>query len=62
MEVEESEDGWALTGAVDWRLSTQTELIFEALHIDSDRGVRTRVGLAPSQEQNVVQVALRLTL
>jgi len=62
MEVEESADGWALTGAVDWRLSTQAELIFEALHIDSDRGVRTRVGLAPSQEQNVVQVALRLTL
>ena len=50
------------TGAVDWRLSAQAELIFEALHIDSERGTRARFGLDPRQDQNVVQAAFRLTL
>lgn len=59
---EESEEGWALTGALDWRLSDQAELIVEALHIDSERGARRRGGAAPSQAQDVAQVALRLTL
>jgi hypothetical protein len=62
MEAAESEEGWALTGAVDWRLSSQAELIVEALHIDSDRGTRARAGVDPQQDQNVVQAALRLTL
>jgi hypothetical protein len=62
MEAAESEEGWALTGAVDWRLSSQAELIVEALHIDSERGTRARAGLAPEQAQNVVQASLRVTL
>jgi hypothetical protein len=62
MEIAESEDGWAVTGAVDWRLSAQAELIFEALHIDSERGTRARAGLDPRQDQNIVQTAFRLTL
>ena len=62
MERAESESGWALAGAVDWRLSSQAELIVEGLHIDSERGARARVVLAPDQTQNVIQTALRVTL
>ena len=59
---EESEEGWALTGAVDLRLTDQAEAILEVLHIDSDRGARLRTGFAPRQEQTLVQAALRLSL
>jgi hypothetical protein len=60
--ADDSEDGWSLTGAVDWRLSDQAELIVEGLHVESERGARARLGLAPDQNQNVVQASMRLTL
>ncbi|HYE27337.1 MAG TPA: hypothetical protein VEA61_03770 [Allosphingosinicella sp.] len=62
MEREESEEGWALTGAGRLRLSDEAALLVEALHIDSRRGTRLRAGAAPRQSQSVVQLALRLTL
>jgi hypothetical protein len=60
--ADDSEDGWSLTGAVDWRMTDQAELIVEGLHIESDRDARSRVGIAPRQDQNVVQASMRLSL
>ena len=62
MGPEESERGWALAGALSWRLSDQADLLFEGLRIDSERGARARLGTAPEQVQNVVQAGLRLSL
>lgn len=62
MDPGEGEEGWALTGAVDWHVSDQVELLVEALHIDSDRRVRARLGASPSQEEDIIQAAFRLTL
>jgi hypothetical protein len=59
---EESEEGWALTGAGRLRLSDEAALLVEGLHVDSRRGTRLRGGIARAQNQNVVQLALRLTL
>lgn len=61
MEPSESEDGWAATGAVSWAISPHVQLLGEVLRVDSDRGTRSRVGLAPEQRQTLVQTALRLT-
>jgi hypothetical protein len=60
--AEDDEEGWALTGALDWRLSDQADLILEYLHLDSQRAARARIGLDPDQAQNVVQAAMRLRL
>jgi hypothetical protein len=60
--AEDGEEGWSLTAALDWRLSGQAELILEGLHVESDRGARARLGLAPDQRQEVVQASMRLTL
>ncbi|HEX6375920.1 MAG TPA: hypothetical protein VFZ91_09370 [Allosphingosinicella sp.] len=62
MGAEENESGWALTGAGRLRLSDEMALLVEGLHIDSRRGTRSRTGLGAKQDQNVVQLALRLTL
>lgn len=62
MSREESEQGWAMTAALDWRLWAQGELIVEALHVESERGARARAGAAAAQAQQVIQAALRLTL
>jgi hypothetical protein len=62
MAREESEDGWALTGAGRLRLSDEAALLVEGLHVDSRRGTRVRAGVAPRQDQTVIQLALRLTL
>jgi hypothetical protein len=62
MSREESESGWALTGAGRLHLSDEAALLVEGLHIDSRRAARGRAGLGANQEQNVVQLALRLTL
>jgi hypothetical protein len=59
---DDSEEGWAAAVALDWRLAPQAELILEGLHVESDRGARGRLGLAPDQDQNVVQAAMRITL
>jgi hypothetical protein len=60
--AEDGEHGWSLTGAVDWRLTGQAQIIVEGLHVESERGARARLGLAPRQDQNVVQASMRITL
>ncbi len=62
MSAGESEQGWALTAAAAWALSPDATLLAEALHVASDRPVRSRQGLHPRQAQTVVQLALRLIL
>jgi hypothetical protein len=62
MERGESEHGWAVTGAGRLRLSDEAALLAEWLHVDSRRGTRLRAGEAAKQSQDVVQLALRLTL
>ncbi len=59
---EDSEEGWSLTAAFAWRLSDQAQLILEGLHVDSTRGARSRLGVAPEQNQEIVQAAMRVTL
>jgi hypothetical protein len=55
------ENGWALTGA--WRatLSAHAELVFEALHVASDRPTRLLAGLSPMQDQTTLQASARFT-
>ncbi|MGQ0558050.1 MAG: hypothetical protein ACT4OE_00430 [Sphingosinicella sp.] len=62
MDPAESEQGWALAAAAEIPLTPQLSLLVEGLHIDSERGSRARIGLAPEQSQTVVQAALRLVL
>ena len=57
---ESGEDGWAVTGAGRHNLGEHVSLLAELLHVESRRGERERVGLAPRQEQTVAQFALRV--
>ena len=59
---DDSEEGWSLTGALNWRLTDQAELILEGLHVEGERGARARLGIAPDQNQEIVQAAMRITL
>ncbi|MDB5697320.1 MAG: hypothetical protein JWN69_124 [Alphaproteobacteria bacterium] len=61
MEREESEKGWAATGAISWSLSSYVNILGEVLHVRSDRDARVRIGAAPHQQQTTVQAALRLS-
>jgi hypothetical protein len=61
MAPQESEEGWAATAAVSWKLSDNIKLLGEALHINSERGTRLRIGVEPRQKQTIVQAALRLS-
>ena len=58
----ESEEGWALTAAAAWEISPEATLLVEALHIDSERGVRSRLGIDSGQKQNLVQASVRIRL
>jgi hypothetical protein len=58
----EGEKGWALAAAAAWSLSPEATLLAEALHVASDRPVRSRQGIDARQAQTLVQVALRLIL
>jgi hypothetical protein len=60
--ADDSEDGWALTGAAAWHLAGQAQLIFEWLHTESTRDARLRLGLPPHQDQDVIQAAMRISL
>jgi hypothetical protein len=60
--AEDGEDGWSLTGAADWHLTDQAQLILEWLHVESDRAARLRVGVPARQDQDVVQASMRLSL
>ena len=56
-----SEDGWAATLA--WRrtLNPTTEVLLEALRIDSERPGRALAGVAPHQVQHLVQASARFS-
>ena len=56
-----SEHGWALTGA--WRhpLAPHADLVLEALHVTSHRPARVLAHEDPVQDQTVLQSALRLS-
>jgi hypothetical protein len=57
--AEENEDGWAATAAVRWPLWDKFTLFVEALHMQSERGARARVGIPAKETQTVAQAALR---
>ena len=58
--AEENEDGWAATVAGRWPVWRLVTLWLEALHVESERGARARLGLPAKENQNVLQAALRL--
>jgi hypothetical protein len=62
MGPEDNEQGWSLTGALDWHLTDQAELILEGFYVESERGARARLGAEPRAKQAIVQAAVRLTL
>jgi hypothetical protein len=55
------ETGWAATAAWRHRLAPHADLIFEAMRLNSDRPSRAYGHVAPSQNQTVLQSALRLS-
>lgn len=54
------EDGWAGTLAARRPIGDHAVVLVEALHVDSDRKDRVRIGEAANQSQTLVQIALRL--
>ena len=60
--ADDDENGWSLTGAADWHVTRQAQLILEWLHVESDRPARLRLGEPAQQGQNIVQAAMRLSL
>lgn len=56
----EGEDGWATTLAARRPIGDHLALLAEWLHLGSTRDARTRGGLPPEQDQDVVQLALRV--
>ena len=57
-----NESGWAITADYRKRLSSHANLLFEVLHVSSDRPARTDIlGEAARQDQTVLQAALRLS-
>jgi hypothetical protein len=59
---DDDENGWSLTGAADWHLTSQAQLILEWHHVESDRLARLRLGTSAQQGQNIIQAAMRLSL
>jgi hypothetical protein len=55
------EGGWAVTGAFRQRLAPFADLIYEAMHVTSDRPGRRYAGERPHEAQTVLQAALRLS-
>lgn len=55
------ETGWALTAAWRQRLASHADLLMELQHVASKRPSRALAGVAPDQEQTVLQTALRLS-
>ena len=59
----ESEDGWAVTLAGRLAISPQATFFLEAMHIQSDRGVRvTNFGIPAEENQTVLQASIRMRL
>lgn len=57
--ADENEDGWVATAAVRWPVWQMVTLFVEALHVESTRGARSRLGLPAKENQTVLQAALR---
>jgi hypothetical protein len=57
--AEENEDGWAATAAGRWPVADKVTLFVEALHMQSTRAGRARVGIAAKETQTVLQGSLR---
>ena len=57
---DDNEHGWAATLAARRSFGEHVSILAEALHIESDRPSRVRLGLDPQQNQTVLQLALRL--
>ncbi|WP_299429070.1 hypothetical protein [Sphingomonas bacterium] len=57
-----SEKGWALTAAGRRDIGKNLSALVEVLHIDSSKEARSYIGVAPQQDQTLVQFALRLHL
>ena len=57
--LEEDETGWAATIAGRKPLSDKFTLFLEALHVESKRGGRARLGQPAKESQTVLQAALR---
>lgn len=54
-----AEHGWSALAAYRWDVRPNAQIVFEALHIDSFRRDRARLGLAPAQDQTILQTAFR---
>ena len=59
MSPRNSENGWALTGDVRWTINNNLTGFAEVLHVRSDRGIRTTIGLPATEHQTVLQLGLR---
>lgn len=59
MSPRESEDGWAVTLAGRMPITTWLTGFVEGMHIRSDRGRRTDLGIPATENQNVLQFSLR---
>lgn len=57
--AEENESGWAATVAGRMPVWDKVTLFVEALHVESKRAGRARLGLPRKESQNVLQAALR---
>lgn len=57
--ADENENGWAATVAGRWPIWEGFTLFVEALHVESERAGRSRLGLPPTESQTVLQAALR---
>lgn len=62
VEDDNNEDGWALTFAYGREIAERQRLMVEAMQIDSDRPSRVYGGVAPEQEQTVLQASWRIEM
>lgn len=58
----DDEDGWAITTAYRRPLNDKLTLFFEGMYVTSEKDARSRAGLAPRQDQTVLQTGLRFSL
>jgi hypothetical protein len=59
VDIQDDEDGWAMTLAAKRELRSWLTGFIEYLHVESDRAARARVPLAPQQDQNQLQMVMR---
>lgn len=56
---EDNERGWAGTLCGRWTIDPRFEVLVEALHVDSRRPSRSRIGIAARQRENQLQAVIR---